>query len=90
MQTTGLYVNVGASGRAGDAGVFGELLLKKALKNETLNLPPPATLEGITNKICYHIVGDDAFPLSENIMKPYPHKNLNKSKRIFTIVYPKQ
>ena len=78
-----VYVDVGASGRAGDAGVFGESLLKQALQNGTLNLPPSATLEGITNKTCYHIVGDDAFPLSKNIMKPYPHRNLDKPKRIF-------
>ena len=78
-----VYVDVGASGRAGDAGVFGESLLKQALQNGTLNLPPPATLEGITSKTCYHIVGDDPFPLSKNIMKPYPHRNLDKPKRIF-------
>jgi hypothetical protein len=78
-----VYVDVGASGRAGDAGVFGESSLKKALGDGTLNLPPPITVEGIPSKICYHIVGDDAFPLTENIMKPYPHRNLDKSKRIF-------
>ena len=48
-----VYVDVGASGRDGDAaGVFGESLLKQALQNGTLNLPPPATLEEITNKTC--------------------------------------
>jgi hypothetical protein len=54
-------VDVGATGRAGDAGVFLDSSLKKALDNKTLRLPAPQNIEGITTKICYHIVGDDAF-----------------------------
>ena len=76
-------MNVGATGRAGDAGVFADCSLKKALANKTLNLPPPETIEGVSEKICYHIVADDAFPLTKNIVKPYPHRKLDKSKRIF-------
>ena len=78
-----LYVDVGASGRAGDAGVFRDSSLKRALDTKTLQLPAPQNIEGITTKICYHIVGDDAFPLRKDIMKPYPHQNLDKPKRIF-------
>ena len=78
-----VYVDIGASGRAGDAGVFSESTLKKALGNTTLNLPSAATIEGIPSTICYHIVADDAFPLTQNIMKPYPHRNLDNPKRIF-------
>ena len=78
-----LYVDVGATGRAGDAGVFQDSSLKKALDTNTLRLPAPQNIEGITTKISYHIVGDDAFPLRKDIMKPYPHRNLDKPKRIF-------
>lgn len=60
-----IYVDIGASGRAGDASVFSESTLKKALGNSTLNLPPAATIEGIPSKICHHIVADDAFPLTK-------------------------
>ena len=76
-------MDVGASGQAGDAGVYAESSLKKALENKSLSLPTPANVEGISSKISYHIVADDAFPLTENIMKPFPHRNLNKSQRIF-------
>ena len=78
-----VYVDVGASGRAGDAGVFSRSTLKEALTRETLHLPPPVTKDGLTEKLPYHIVGDDAFPLSERIMKPYPQRDLDKPKRIF-------
>lgn len=78
-----IYVNVGASGRAGDAGVYNESTLKKAVSDNTLNLPPPATIEGTSSKVNFHIIGDDAFAMNKNLMKPYPHKNLEKEKRIF-------
>ncbi|KAI0229409.1 hypothetical protein LSAT2_020154 [Lamellibrachia satsuma] len=78
-----LYVNVGAAGRDGDAGVFSNSSLKKALDDNSLNVPSPLTLEGTTNKLHHHIVGDDAFPLRVDIMKPYPHRNLDKPKLIF-------
>ena len=78
-----IYVNVGASGRAGDAGVYHESTLKKAVMENTINLPPPACIQGLSSsRINYHIVGDDAFPLSLTMMKPYPHRNLEKEKRI--------
>lgn len=35
-----IYVDVGAAGHAGDAGVFGDSALKKALTSNSLDLPP--------------------------------------------------
>lgn len=78
-----IYVDVGAAGRAGDAGVFGDSTLKKAISSNTLNLPTPKGIQGIASKVHYHIVGDDAFPMTVNLMKPYPHRALEREKRIF-------
>lgn len=78
-----IFVDVGAAGRAGDAGVFGDSTLKRALELNSLDLPSPRTLSGIATKIDHHIVGDDAFPLTRQIMKPYPHRNLEKKQRIY-------
>jgi len=33
--------------------------------------------------ISYYLAGDDAFPLEENIMKPYSQRKLTEEKRIF-------
>ena len=52
-----LYVDVGAPGRAGDAGVFAVSSLKQALERKTLNLPPAKIIEGIPSPVNYHIVG---------------------------------
>ena len=78
-----IYINVGASGRAGDAGIYTDSDLKKALDDNSLNLPESTSIHGIAEKIHYHIVGDDAFSLSLRMMKPYPHRNMDKAKRIF-------
>jgi hypothetical protein len=76
------YVDVGAAGRAGDAGVFADSTLKQALTSNSLDLPSSSTIYGISSKFEYRVVAD-AFPLSMRIMKPYPHRNLVKEKRIY-------
>ena len=78
-----IYVDVGAAGRAGDAGVYAESELKRAITSNSLDLPPRTNIAGISNKLEYHIIGDDAFPMTTSLMKPYPHRNLGKEKRIF-------
>ena len=56
----------------------------KAVAENQINLPPPASIQGIVSfTIDYHIVGDDAFPMSKHLMKPYPHRHLDKEKRVF-------
>ena len=79
---TFIYVDVGAAGRAGDAGVVANSALQKALTINSLDLPDAVALQGISTKISHHVV-DDAFPLNARLMKPYPYRNLEKEKRIF-------
>ena len=66
-----VFIDVGAPGRAGDAGVYNESTIKKALVDNSVNLPPPASIEGISQeKFHYHLVGDDAFAMHKTLMKP--------------------
>lgn len=78
-----LYVNIGCNGRISDGGVFQNSDLYRKLSNGTLNIPDPQALSNDTENIPYVILADDAFPLSENIMKPYPERGLDFEKRIF-------
>ncbi|XP_014667133.1 PREDICTED: uncharacterized protein LOC106808794 [Priapulus caudatus] len=78
-----LYVNVGSTGRSGDAGIFRTSSLLQAMQNQSLDFPPPENTPVSDTKCNYHIIGDDAFPLRPDLMKPYPHKNLEHAKRIF-------
>ncbi|CAH2088483.1 unnamed protein product [Euphydryas editha] len=75
-----IYANCGAKGRSSDSGIFQETSLYNALLENSLKLP---RLERITQggpKMPFIIVGDSAFALTENIMKPYPgiHERGNK------------
>ena len=71
-----IYVDIGCNGRISDGGVFSNTSLNDLLENPTnpLNIPRPKPLPGCTTPIPYFIVADDAFPLSDYIMKPYPFR----------------
>jgi hypothetical protein len=78
-----IYCDVGCNGRISDGGVFAGCSLDDALSKKIANLPHPRQLPG-TNNICsYHIVADDAFPLKDEIMKPYPFRKCSTNQSIF-------
>ena len=78
-----LYVDVGINGRNSDAGIWGNCSRNEALENDTINIPDPIPLPHRTKEIPFVCTGDDAFPLSKYMMKPYPFKNLSTDKRVF-------
>lgn len=54
-----------------DAGVFASTsIYRKIIRNE-LMLPPSEPLLGRLKKMPYVFVGDDAFPMSSTLLKPY-------------------
>lgn len=60
------YIDVGCNGRVSDGGVFRDSSLNKAMKNNSLNIPPPKMMDDNCTKLPYLIVADDVFPLLEN------------------------
>lgn len=67
------YIDVGANGRASDGGIFAKSTLKSAIENNKLNLPPNTVF-----------VADDAFPLTEYLLKPFSHHgSLTIKQKIF-------
>jgi hypothetical protein len=52
--------------------VFANTTIKKLLEEQKLNLPNVMNFPGRNKLVPYVIIVDDAFPLKENIMKPYP------------------
>lgn len=67
-------VDVGAYGRNSDGGIFMHSKLGNRLDQKKLNVPPSTALPGTTNVVPYVILGDEAFPLKEYLMRPYPGK----------------
>ena len=78
-----IYCDVGCNGRISDGGVFAGCSLDEAMQKKTANIPKPQPAPGDERPISYSMVADEAFPLRENIMKPYPHRSLEVEKRIF-------
>lgn len=81
-----LSVDIGEFGRNSDGRAFRESAFGKALTHNQLDLPEPTLLPGEheNSGFPYYFVGDEAFPLLYNLMKPYPRRQLtNNDKRIF-------
>ena len=66
-----------------DGGVLANSAFGQALENGSLNIPASTQLPGTSQVAPYVIVGDEAFPLRVNLLRPYPGKYLEESKAIF-------
>lgn len=82
-------VDCGAYGSNNDAAVFSRSEFGRALFNGNLNLPCGETnLPGSSIKTPCFFVGDKAFQLSKNMMRPYSGRNLEIKKTIFNYRLP--
>lgn len=77
-------IDVGSYGRESDSNIFKNSMFGKHLHNRQLNIPAAQPLPNTNNPdLPFVFVGDEAFGLSENLLRPYPRRNLNDSERIF-------
>lgn len=79
------YIQVGDYGRTSDGGVYAASDLGRGMANQTLDVPPSASLPGAAEleDVPHVIVADAAFPLKTYLMRPYPGQHLTHKKRIF-------
>lgn len=78
-----IFVDIGCNGRVSDGGVFKNCNLYKALEESRLNIPKPVVLPNSTHTVPYVIVADDAFAMTNYMIKPFSQAHLTKEKRIF-------
>ena len=79
-----ISIDVGAYGKCSDSTVFKNSAFYEKLVTGKFNIPPKCSVSTTDPKLITHVlVGDEAFPLSENLMRPYPGNNLNSHKRIY-------
>ena len=73
-------IDVGSYGRSSDGGTLANSAFGQALKSGTLDLPedcPIPAAEGL-GPMPHVFVGDEAFPLQKNLMRPFPGRNLTR------------
>lgn len=77
------FIDVGSPGSDGDANVFSRSTFGSEILTggNSLNFPPDAMLQN--EETPYFLVGDDAFPLTSRIMKPYSGNNLTNEQKMF-------
>ena len=79
-----IFVDIGIQGGVSDGGVFKNCQLYKDLEKKKLNLPVPSILPGTSEEVPFVFLGDEAFALSDYLMKPYSGMHPSGSKqRIF-------
>ena len=79
-----LFVDCGSQGRLSDGAVFRNSELYRRIEENQIHFPPDEPLVEGGPPLPYVFVGDDAFGLSNRIMKPYPGLHDKGSKeRVF-------
>ncbi|CAN7945786.1 unnamed protein product [Ixodes hexagonus] len=76
-------VDIGQPGRFSDGGVFRDSEMGQSVLSGGLDLPPAGQLPQTQTKLPFVFVGDEAFPLLPNLMRPFPRRELQLLARLF-------
>ena len=77
-----ILVDIGDAGRQSDGGVFGNSNMGYAMDQDLLKILKPRPLKGTIKKFPFVFLGDEAFPLKDYLIKPYPRSSLQIKERI--------
>lgn len=75
-----IYFSFGVNGRVSDGGVLACCDINEKMVNKTLSIPEPTVVDGTL--LPYVFIGDEAFELREDLMKPFNASVLNYERRI--------
>ncbi|KAM4049006.1 uncharacterized protein ACNLHF_001716 [Anomaloglossus baeobatrachus] len=75
-----VMVDVGLNGRISDCGALEHTEFGRRLLRSQLRLPNNSQT---TNNLNFVFVGDEAFPLKINLLRPYPQNTLNAQRTVF-------
>lgn len=76
-----MMVDVGTNGRVSDGGVLAQSKFFSKLSEGKLNLPAQEEWNG--EELPFVFLGDDAFPLRTDLLKPYKQANLSHQQEMF-------
>jgi len=77
------FVDVGAYGSESDGGVFSRSEFGQKIESGAIKFPDPSPLPGTHDKFPFFFVADEAFPLKDYIMRPYPGNRLSEEQKIY-------
>lgn len=78
-----IYCDVGANGRVSDGGVINNTGFYDKLVEGKLNIPVPRPVAKSSGSLNYVFVGDEAFALRPDLLKPFSRDSLTDERRIF-------
>lgn len=78
-----MWCEVGTNGRISDGGAIKSTQFYNDLISGNLNTPPPEPVNGSLFGLPYVFVGDEAFSLRPDFMKPFNVNTLTAERRIF-------
>ena len=78
-----IAIDVGAYGKKSDGGIFRHSSLYQLLSSNNFNTPNARKLSLSGVGLPFVILGDEAYTLLSYLMRPYPRKQLTKSRRLF-------
>lgn len=80
-----IAVDIGSYGREGDAGIYVKSNIGKQIVNGEFHIPPESPMPQTSIIQPHVILGDEAFALTQTMMKPYPknQSNADSTKAIY-------
>lgn len=82
-----IMVDIGSYGKDSDGGLFEKCALRRAIESGRIMLPEETTLPGSTITAPFVFLGDEAFPLTDYLMRPFPRRTLQESDENDTFNY---
>ncbi|XP_064457676.1 uncharacterized protein LOC135368386 [Ornithodoros turicata] len=80
-----VLIDVGAEGRQSESGVFKASPIGHHLESDTLDTPGLKKLPGSELMTPHVFIGDEAFQLRPDFLRPYPGLGLPTEKRVFNL-----
>lgn len=78
-----IYVDVGSYGKSSDSTIFYKSSLRTDIEQNNLNIPELIELTETTDPLPLTFVGDEAFPLSAYMQRPYAGNNLSHKQIVY-------
>jgi len=76
-------VDIGAKGSQSDGGILKNSAFGKKIAENAFHIPEKEVFLPMGENLPFYILGDEAFPLQMNIMRPYPGRKTDKEQRVF-------